>query len=75
MDRSKTLVLKDQDIVEINGKCQYPHCDKPATDIVEDRERQKVEFYCADHATDVVDHGRPEYNVSCPNCGCYFGVN
>lgn len=72
-----TVILLDDAEVQKNnnGKCQYPGCDEPATDIAEDRDRRTVEFYCDKHADRAVDQGSPEYRVCCPNCGCGFGVN
>ncbi len=60
---------------EHNVKCQYPDCNEPATAIADDSEKRQVGFYCDAHAEKVADYNSPEYHVSCPNCGCYFGVN
>lgn len=68
-------LLNEQNLIDYPKNCQYPGCDKPATDIAEDRDRNVVDFYCDAHADQTVDSGRPEYRVSCPNCGCGFGVN
>ena len=75
----KVLVFKDQEIVEINGKiCEYDGCGNPATSIAENEKRGRpsvIGFYCEQHTSEVSDYNSPEYSVSCPNCGCRFGVN
>lgn len=68
------------------GQCQYKGCEQNATDIARGREIYKVfgndpsghpgvGIYCEWHTDTVSEEGSPEYRVSCPNCGCCFGVN
>lgn len=71
----KTLVFKNNEVIRIDGKCQFPDCVETATVIAHDRDRDVVEFYCEAHADQAADVGHPEYHVGCPNCGCWFGVN
>ena len=54
-------------------KCEWEDCDEPATEIAVG-EKHKLGCYCEKHADIVSDERRPEYNVSCPNCGCQFGI-
>lgn len=55
--------------------CQFERCKKAVETMAYDREKRVLGFYCGDHAYQVADKGDPEYRESCPNCGCYFGVN
>lgn len=62
-------------ITEVSGQCQYEDCTASATEIAANREwKGDTKVYCSKHAQIVVDDGCPEYKVSCPNCGCSFGV-
>jgi len=56
-------------------RCQYPDCKKPAIGTAYDRGKDRVLRVCAAHSDLVADRGSPEYLVSCPKCGCHFGVN
>ena len=74
-------------ITKIEGQCQYEGCDKPATHIAsgratrmgpewyENQGHPTLALYCEAHGEKVADEGAPEYHTTCPNCGCYFGVN
>jgi hypothetical protein len=68
-------------ITRIEGKCQWPGCDRPAEFIVSGRSQYAEEphpetgCFCAIHAAVVEDEGNPEYTNVCPNCGCRHGVN
>jgi len=56
--------------------CGYIGCDKPVTNIAAGRVSSKIpRYFCEDHAQIVANEQEPEYVVSCPNCGCRFGVN
>lgn len=61
-------------ISQVKGLCQYKGCEQPAQEIASGRGHYGVGLYCSDHASKVADEGCPEYNQSCPNCGCLFGV-
>lgn len=50
-------------------------CNEPATTVAEHSKTKEVGKYCDKHAREAVDARNPEYHVSCPNCGCDFGVN
>lgn len=54
--------------------CEYPECKRKATDLAVGR-KTKGSHFCNAHAELVTDEGSPEYIVSCPLCGCGFGVN
>ena len=66
-------------IVKISGKCSFEGCEKPAEFIACGRELRpghpKPACYCRDHADKVANEGYPEYDDTCPNCSCLFGVN
>lgn len=61
-------------ITKIEGKCQYEGCEADATAIAIGRVHP-LGCFCEAHAMAVSEEGKPEYEVGCPNCGCYFGVN
>jgi hypothetical protein len=54
-------------------KCAF--CTQDADSVAYDRENKKIFHVCSIHKNMVADIGEPEYVVSCPNCGCEFGVN
>lgn len=68
-------------------KCAYEGCELSATTLAKGRATQaygvdavehghpNVAMYCEAHAEVVADERAPEYTVSCPHCGCRFGVN
>lgn len=58
---------------ELSGTCC--ECDQPATTVAEHSGTKELGKYCDKHARKAVDFHNPEYHVSCPNCGCDFGVN
>lgn len=64
----------------LTDRCEYEGCSKKAEYLAKGRDDRggghpKIGSYCELHAHMVEDEGRPEYTVSCPNCGCGFGVN
>lgn len=62
--------------IEKDEKCEYDGvCRKPATTVVFNRCNNMLEALCDRHADIVSDYGGPEYRITCPNCGCYFGTN
>lgn len=69
------MYIQGGEAVKISGKCQWDHCDQPATQVAYGRRRREIGVYCEAHADRVIDQDMPEYTVSCPNCGCGFGVN
>jgi len=71
-------------ITTIQGTCSFENCTLPATHIA--CGRKELDFkegkphpipacYCEAHAESVSIENLPEYDVSCPNCGCLFGCN
>lgn len=64
-------------------KCQHEDCDgkTPATRVAQGREHlgkpghPELGYYCAVHSHEVSDEGNPQYQETCPNCDCEFGVN
>lgn len=59
----------------MNKRCEYPDCKRAASGEAYDREQSRVMRVCMQHSEIVADRGSPEYLVSCPRCGCHFGVN
>lgn len=54
--------------------CEYPGCNETAESIVYSNSKDAVMLCCFDHTDKVWDADTTEYGVSCPNCGCKFGV-
>jgi hypothetical protein len=70
---SVRLVVKDA------SYCEQPGCHEMAETAAEPgrvpgEHSAQPGVYCEAHADMAVERGTPEYKVSCPNCGCYFGV-
>lgn len=66
-------------LTEIEGKCQFPGCQRDATvlavcDLKHKTFLNGIWAYCKEHALVVVQRPNPEYVVACPNCKCLFGV-
>lgn len=55
--------------------CCVDGCKKKATTIVFDRPRLLLVKTCDEHIHTIAENDGPEYIVSCPACGCEFGVN
>ncbi len=64
--------------------CSFEGCTEPAEMLACGRIEAGIEkrtyhpepaWYCATHAYHVADEGYPEYNSTCPCCGCLHGVN
>lgn len=57
--------------------CSYEvggvRCGEPFFSLASGKDK-KVAGYCKQHAELVADDSCPEYIVTCPNCGCQFGV-
>lgn len=69
-------------ITKIEGICAWEGCDDPATHIACGRKLYRDDgghpdpaCYCETHANMVADEGYPEYETTCPNCQCVYGVN
>ena len=58
-------------------KCQFEDCKEDAVGMACGRKYypKKPNNYCKEHQNIVADDHHPEYQVSCPHCGCRFGVN
>lgn len=71
-------------IIQVSGHCAFEGCEKPAEflacgeKLVRNNEpagHPTPACYCREHMEDIIDEDCPEYRVTCPNCGCRFGVN
>lgn len=84
----RTLVEKIDHLLAANKNrknkegCCFPGCELPGETLAVgrdewrgDKKASPMGFYCEIHADSVSDEGSPEYVVSCPCCGCLFGVN
>ncbi len=56
-------------------KCIIDGCKNEGKTLAFGREMGRLGYVCEEHADELSDEGCPEYNVSCPCCGCEFGVN
>lgn len=50
-------------------------CDRLQTDLVYDKNIQKVLAVCEFCCDKILDRGNPEYVEFCMNCGCGVGIN
>ena len=57
------------------GKCKIEGCRKLATHTAYDSKNKLIVDCCESHADAIAENEWPEYVVSCPDCGCKFGVN
>ena len=71
-------------VLTAGAQCEYEGCTAPAETLASGRSYwdsgtgtpgHGVGVYCVNHAGLVVDEGHPEYDHTCPNCGCVSGVN
>ncbi len=60
---------------DIGGPCEVEGCTNRSTQIVYRAATATLMLACEQHAYDLIDERDPEYHVTCPNCGCDFGVN
>lgn len=62
-------------VINVSDKCEYLDCDALAVELVNSRDRGRVEKLCKVHADVVIREYSPEYVTHCPNCGCGDGIN
>jgi hypothetical protein len=56
-------------------ECEYPDCKNFAVDIVFNRDKWEIGFYCSEHVNQIINIGDPEYIEQCPNCECFIPIN
>lgn len=62
----------------ISGPCQFKGCTEDAIYLAHLQSPAPGRFagFCDKHLGKAVDaDGKPEHQVTCPNCDCTFGVN
>lgn len=86
-DLDRTIIYPQTLSVEISPVCEYKspsgaRCNLPATHITAYSSEELhmcdtplIGSFCSDHSRELIRRTRPEYIVSCHNCGCIFGVN
>ena len=56
-------------------KCFFPYCEKRATEWVYSAWFDNSVPLCEIHRDLELSRHNPEYDVQCPHCDCWFGVN
>lgn len=56
------------------GTCEVEGCEEPPTVVVWSEESGRFLYCCGRHGKEIMMGGKDRRMVSCPQCGCTFGV-